>query len=325
MSGTIRDRVAKATGRRGLPGSWPRIPLAGRRLVAAASILSLLILAVVWWGMAKHPWHDDSYAFWSAWQDGRLYPPEWRPVSEYVYSPAFAQAFWPLTLLPWPVVNAAWAALQLAALTWMLGPVGAVVALAFPYPSLPYHGTAVYATIDNGNPMVLTAAAITLGLTRWPGGFAYVLLTKVSAGIGIVYFAVRREWGRLGLALGVTGAIAAISAIIAPHLWVEWGRLLAGAVFHSGGAEALAKELFMPFPLAVRGVIGLGVVIAAAWRGTLWAVPIGCFLALPDIHLGGFAVLTAVPAVWLRQRRAAHARVDPATVPIGTGLTRPVR
>ena len=302
MTETVRAWVAGA--------GLPRLPLAGDRIIAVASVLGLVAVGFVWWDMAMHPWHDDSYTFWSAWQDGHLYPAQWRPVSEYVYSPAFAQAFWPLTLLPWPVVNALWAALQLVALVWMLGPIGAVAALAFPFPSLPLSGTAVYATINNGNPMILTAAAITLGLTRWPGGFAYVLLTKVSAGVGILYFAIRRQWRDLGIALGVTAAIVVISALLAPALWVDWGRLLYGAAFNSGGSEALAKEQFMPLPLAVRGLVGIGVVALAGLRGWLWAVPIGCFLALPDIHLGGYAVLTAVPAVWLRQRADAPGGQD---------------
>ncbi len=277
----------------------------GGTVLRVASALAMGVLVVVWWRMTRSPWKDDSYAFWSAWQDGSLYPPTWRPVSEYVYSPAFAQAFWPLTLLPWPVVNSLWTALQLAALAWMLGPIGAVVALAWPFPSLASLGTAVYATIDNGNPMILVAAAITIGLTRWPGAFSFVLLTKVSAGIGILWFAVRREWRKLAVALGVTGAIVLTSALIGPHLWLEWARLLYGAAFHSGGAEALAKERFLPVPLAIRGTIGLAVVLLAACRGHAWLVPLGCFLALPDIHLGGFAVLTAMPAVWLRERRGS--------------------
>ena len=306
-----------------------RLPLANDRLVAVASVIAIAILAWVWWQMARQTWHDDSYTFWSAWQDGHLYPPAWRPISQYVYSPAFAQAFWPLMQLPWPVVNALWAAIQLAALVWMLGPIGAVAALAFPFPSLAHSGTAVYATINNGNPMILTAAAITLGLTRWPGGFAYVLLTKVSAGIGILYFAIRRQWRALGMAVGVTVVIGAVSAVFAPGLWVEWGTLLFGAVSRSGGSEALAKEIFMPVPLALRGLVGVGVVVLASLRGWSWAVPIGCFLALPDIHLGGYAVLTAVPAVWLRQRQAhsgAEAEViasDGSTT--STGMRRPER
>ena len=272
-------------------------------LLAGAGMVCLPLLGAVWWNIASHPWHNDAYATWNAWHDGRLYPSVWRPVSEYPYAPAFAQVFWPLTLLPWGVVHAAWAAFQLAVLTWMLGPLGALLALAFPFPRIDGHGTAVYATINNGNPMILVAGAITLGLTRWPGAFAFVLLTKVSAGIGIVYFALRREWRKLGLAVGVTAGIVVVSAVFTPHLWVEWAQFLHGAAFHSASAEALAKERFLPVPMPLRSLVGLALIVIAAWRGWLWAVAVGCFLALPDIHLGGFAVLTAAPAVWLRLRR----------------------
>lgn len=274
-------------------------------MIGWASVLALGILIYVWSDMARHPSTSDAYTYWNAWRDGHLYPRAWEPVSEYVYSPAFAQVLWPWMQLSFPVANAIWTALQMAALIWMLGPIGALAALIFPIPYFPGHGTAVFEAIDKGNPMVLTAAAITLGLTRWPGGFAFVLLTKLTAGIGIGWFLVRREGRRLGIAVGVTAAIVAVSAMFAPGLWIEWGRLLYGAVSTSGGAAERAKEELMPLPLVVRGPIGVGVVAIAGAAGWLWVVPIGCFLALPDIHLGGYAVLTAVPAVWLRRRSAA--------------------
>jgi hypothetical protein len=274
--------------------------LRGPRPWIALSVLAVLALVGMWWWMTGQTWHDDSYAFWSAWNDGKLYPPHWEPVSAYVYSPTFAQAFWPLTRLPWPVVNSLWAALQIGALVWMLRPVGAVAALLVPWPFLAGSGTAVFATINNGNPMILTAAALTLGLSRWPGAFAFVLLTKVSAGIGILWFAVRREWRKLAIAIGTTVVLVLISLPIAPHLWVQWVRLLAGAATSAGGSSALDKEIFLPVPIAVRGTIGLAVVLVASWRRIRWIVPLGCFLALPDIHLGGFAVLAAVPAVYWR-------------------------
>lgn len=278
----------------------------------AANVVAIPILAWLWWKVASRPHQSDVFAFWNAWSDGQLYPPSWQPVSEYVYSPAFAQAFWPLTLFRFSLVNAGWAALQVLALAWMLRPAGAAIALLWPLPfignygGLPFAGP-VYATLFNGNPMILTAAAITFGLVRWPGAFSFVLLTKVSAGIGILYFAIRRQWRAFATAVGVTAGIALVSFVIAPGLWFEWVNLLAGAATHAGSAEALAKERYFPVPLMVRGPLGLVVVAISGWRGWAWAVPIGCFLALPDIHLGGYAVLAAVPAVWLRER-AARAR-----------------
>ena len=275
----------------------------------AAQVVAIPILAWFWWLAASHPRENDVFHFWNAWADGHLYPAAWEPVSEYVYSPAFAQAFWPLTQLRFSLVNAGWALLQLGALVWMLRPAGAAIALAWPIPfladygHLPYAGP-VYASLYNGNPMILTGAAIALAMTRWPAALAYVLLTKVSAGVGILYFAVRREWRAFAWAVGATTAISVVSFVAAPGLWVEWFGLLAGAATHVGSPEALAKEEFLPVPLAIRGVAGLVVVGVAGRRGWAWAVPIGCFLALPDIHLGGFAVLAAVPAVWLRERAA---------------------
>ena len=272
-----------------------------------ASVGALAVLAWFWWRTAATPWRDDSHAFWEAWRDGRLYPETWQPVSEYVYSPAFAQAFWPLTKLPFTIVNAVWAGAQLVALIWMLRPVGALAAVLFPWPNL--NGiTPVFGAIDNGNPMILTAAAITLGLTRWPWAFTFVLNTKVSAGIGLLWYAVRRQWRPLGGAVAVAAAVFVVSFAIAPHLWIDWFELLYGAAFHAGSPEAMAKERWLPVPLSVRGPIGLAIVLVASWRGVAWLVPLGCFLALPDIHLGGFAVLTAVPAVWWRTRR--NGRID---------------
>jgi hypothetical protein len=266
---------------------------------------ALVVVAVVLVQVIRRPWHDDTYAFWDAWHDGVLYPPEWRPESLYVYSPAFAQAFYPLGELPWRWVHAGWAVLQAVALVWMLRPVGAVLALAWPWPLIVGTGTAVFGSLNNGNPMILAAAAITLGLTRWPGAFAFLFLTKISAGVGVLYFVVRRDWHKVAVAAATTGVIVLVSAVIAPNLWVDWIRLLIGAAGSAGGADAMAKEQFMPLPLLVRGTLGLVVVVIAGLRGLPWLVPLGSFLALPDIHLSGYAVLTAVPAVWLRTRRRA--------------------
>jgi len=49
----------------------------------------------------------------------------------YLYSPAFLQAFSPLQSLPWELFIAIWLALQLAAMPWLMTPLGALVVLAF--------------------------------------------------------------------------------------------------------------------------------------------------------------------------------------------------
>ena len=270
------------------------------RLIADLS--GLVVLGAVWWHIGTHPWPNDAWNFWVAWTKPEgLYGVPWlAPSRSFVYSPAYAQAWWPLQFVPWPIVSAAWSGLQLAALAWMLTPVGAVIALALPWPYLDGYGTAVYATVNNGNPMVLTAAAIVAGV-RWPAAWSYVLLTKVSAGIGILYFVVRHEWRHAAIALGATAGIVLISFVIDPTLWWQWtADVLLPSALHSGSNEALGKEQFMPLPLAVRGPLGLGVVLLAGWRGWPWLVAVGCFLALPDIHLGGYTVLLASVALAIR-------------------------
>ena len=49
---------------------------------------------------------------------------------------------------------------------------------------------------------------------RYPWTWGFVLLTKVTPGIGLLWFAVRREWRALAIALGVTGVIVAVSLVL---------------------------------------------------------------------------------------------------------------
>ena len=57
---------------------------------------------------------------------------------------------------------------------------------------------------------------------RYPAAWSLILLTKVTPGIGLLWFAVRREWRSLAIALGATAVIAAVSLAIDPRAWFEW-------------------------------------------------------------------------------------------------------
>ena len=72
----------------------------------------------------------------------------------------------------------------------------------------------------HGNIHLLLAAAIVLGF-RHPWTWSFVLLTKVTPGVGLAWFAVRREWRALAIALGVTGAIVAVSWLTDPTSWSD--------------------------------------------------------------------------------------------------------
>lgn len=144
--------------------------------------------------------------------------------------------------------------------------------------------------ISVGNVHPLMAAAIVLGF-RFPEAWAFLLLTKITPGIGLAWFAVRREWINLARALGFTAAVAVVSFLIEPSWWSDWLAMLNGDIGLSGG-------IAVPLPLLVRLPVAL---VLVAWGGRTdrrWTVPVAAFLALPTIWPQGFAVLVgAIPLV----------------------------
>ena len=78
-----------------------------------------------------------------------------------------------------------------------------------------------------GNPQAVVAAAIVLGF-RHPAAWGFVFLTKIGPGLGIVWFAVRREWRSLALALGATVVIAALSMVLSIGAWADFIGSLSG-------------------------------------------------------------------------------------------------
>jgi hypothetical protein len=227
----------------------------------------------------------DARGFWIAW-DGGLYDIPWRTNEAYVYSPAFAQVLWPLTLLPWPVFAGLWTLAAIGCLFWMRAP----WMIAFP---------GVIDDILRGNIHVFMAAAIVLGF-RYPGAWAFGILTKVTPGIGLIWFAVRREWLRLGWALGVTFVIAGVSFVLSSALWLEWFGLLAE------NAGETARIQVLPLPLLVRLPIAAVLIGVGAMTSRAWLVPVGVMVGLPNVWTSSTALLAAVPALW-HWGRAAEA------------------
>jgi hypothetical protein len=230
----------------------------------------------------------DARGFWEAWEGG-LYNIPWGEYEAYVYSPAFAQLLWPLTLLPWPVFAALWTGAAIGCLFWMRVP----WMLAFP---------GVIDDILRGNIHVFLAAMVVVGF-RFSAAYAFGILTKVTPGIGLLWFAVRREWRPLWIALGVTGAIVAVSFVLSPQLWLEWFQLLGAA------SDDVARIQVVPLPLLIRLPIAVGLIGFAAITSRAWIVPIGVMLALPNVWTSSTALLAAVPALWGWQstRREDHA------------------
>ena len=126
-----------------------------------------------------------------------------------------------------------------------------------------------------------------------------MLLTKVTPGVGLLWFVVRREWRSLAIALGTTAAIVAVSYVIAPGQWADWFALL-----RSDGGQESGR-------LLLRLVAAAALVTWGALTDRAWTVPIAAMLALPVIWMDSFAMLLA--AVALKVRPPASVR-QPAAV-----------
>jgi hypothetical protein len=194
----------------------------------------------------------------------------------YLYSPAFAQVFSIIGRLPREVFIVGWMVLLAAVALWLARPwPAALLALALP----------VSQEILIGNIHLLLAAAIVLGF-RWPATWAFVLLTKVTPGVGLVWFAVRREWRALAIAIAATLAIVAISLVIGGvQPWLDWVALLR----RDGGAES--------WRLYVRVAIAVVLVVWGARTDRRWTVPVAALIALPIIWSDSFAMLLACVAL----------------------------
>src|SRR6185503_8499291 len=80
---------------------------------------------------------------------------------------------------------------------------------------------ATLAELYLGNVNLLIALAIVVGF-RWPGAWAVVILTKITPGIALLWFAFRREWRSLAIALGATAGVTAVSFGLNPSWWAEF-------------------------------------------------------------------------------------------------------
>jgi hypothetical protein len=141
--------------------------------------------------------------------------------------------------------------------------------------------------IAGGNISLLLAVAIVIGF-RWPATWALVLLTKITPGIGLLWFVVRGEWRAFGIALGATAAIAAASYLVLPDAWPRWLEVV---VANAGKGGTWAS---VPIPLWMRLPAAVALVVWGARTDRRWTVPVASMLALPALWYGGISMLLAV-------------------------------
>ena len=244
--------------------------------VLAGCLFTLYLFLVV--APAAGTFGFDAFAYWAV-NGSDPYGTGVGGLGAFNYSPPIARLFDPFGSLAWRTFLWLWTALLIGTVIWLGGrSVRVFWLLAFPPIALElYHG----------NVHLLIAAAIVLGF-RYPWTWAFVILTKVTPGVGLVWFAVRREWRPLAIALGVTAAIVAVSVLLDGQLWIDWIRFI--STTPEGGSVA---QFQIPIPLLVRLPVAI---ILVAWGGLTdrrWTVPLGATLALPVLWVSGFAICAA--------------------------------
>jgi hypothetical protein len=244
----------------------------------------------------------DAIAYWKV----DLADPYTRPVATqdaFTYPPPAALFFAVTGELPFEVFEAIWTLLIGLALLWLAGP-WALLFLVIPF---------VASDLYLGNIHVLLAAAIVASL-RWPALWAIPLLTKPSCGVGLLWYLARGEWRRFAIAVGATGGLVLVSAVLAPTLWPKWIDYVIG----TGLSPDVGAAHFVPVPLVVRLPAAVLLVIWGARSNRSWTLPAASMLALPVLWLVGLAMLVGAFALSvigpLRSfgERWAHRGPDPS-------------
>jgi hypothetical protein len=265
--------------------AWPRYK---RPVRDALVIVGLLRAFVFFFVQGEQPW-----TFWGV--DARAY---WRvdlahpytnsavgELSNYLYSPAFAQLVAPLSILPFELFFALWFAVSFAILVWLVKPWPWIVPMLL----LPI----VY-ELCVGNIHFLLALVFTLVL-RAPGLWAFPLLTKITPAVGGIWHLVRAEWRAAAIAAGTTLVIVAVSYAINPSAWVDWRTVLAT---ERGQSEPLPPRLALAGALVVWG----------ARTGRPWTIAVAGWLALPVVWVNAWGILLGVVRLrdprWMGDRMA---------------------
>jgi len=192
-------------------------------------------------------------------------------ISTYLYSPAFAQVMAPFGALPFPVFFALWTAVAVAILVWLVRP--------WPW-AVPILILPIIYELCVGNVHFLIAAAIVLGF-RFPSTWALPILTKITPGVGVGWFLVRREWRAFAIAVGTTAAIAGVSFLLNPQAWEAWIAFL---------LDSPGRSQLLVLRLAVATVL----VAVGAMTGRRWLVPVAVWISLPVIWINSWVILLAV-------------------------------
>lgn len=260
-----------------------------RFAIVAMTMLGVIFGAAAVMGIAPAP--GDAEVYW-------LNQPGTYEANVYVYPPVLSQLLVPLRDLgavqPFVV---AWEALCFASVGYVLGRWAfvclAFVPVALVVPQLEPLASPITASLM-GNVTMPMVAAMVLGMRR-PGWWAVPILTKITPGVGVLWFAFRGEWRRLALALGVTVGIVAVSFALDPAAWTTFVTFAVS----NAGSDVNGPPIVGP-PLSVRLVAAVLLLAWGARTNRPWVVPVAAAMSLVGLY--GLSSLIPI-AVAVRRTR----------------------
>jgi hypothetical protein len=276
-----------------------------RRLSGTAFLLLAVYLALFGVAMSqKYGLGWDAHAYYASWTGG-LYEELPGTRDAYNYSPLFAQAIWPLTLLPWPVFCAFFVGGAAAGVLWLARPLPVVLAVGLWLFCLP--------EILSGNIFWLLAVMAVIGFNRG-SPWCVVAFTKVLPCLGPIWFLVRREWRYLAGFAAASASLLLVSFAISPGEWLSWVAFLRDSAGDASG-KVYVTPFAVAFPLSVRFPCAIVLTLYAARTDRRWLVPVAMLLASPVVGWGSFALLAAIPR--LRAPAPATTSDGPAATTAG--------
>ena len=223
----------------------------------------------------------------------------WRQDGCFLYSPPIALLMTALQqAVPFEAFYTSIRVIEVIALALITGP---AIGLTLLIP-------AVAIEINAANVNLLLVAAVLLGF-RFPWTWAFVILTKVTPGIGLLWFAARREWRALAIAGVATALFVGASWAIAPWMWSDY----LAALRAEPDSEALTIWVRLPFAVAL--------VLWGARTDRRWTVIAAVFLAMPRWYYLTPVILVGLfplvrfprPLPWAARRRIPRQAVAAGT------------
>lgn len=243
------------------------------RALALLWLLGGLAYAVVGSVLLTRPWQIDGRTFFTVWRGEHLYTLPPNTQGAYLYSPAFAQLISPLTHLSWHWFGVFWPVAAFCVYVWLIKPIGWVW-------GVPLFGFCLE-DVTIGNISWLLALTCVLGMRR-PAVWSFALLTKITLGIGLLWFAVQGKWRECLSAIAATSLVVVSSFALGPHHWTDWISFLND---HRAGSNWLL----------VRVLFAVLVMVRAAQTHRPWLIPVAMVLATPVLMVYSLGMLAAIP------------------------------